>query len=67
MCTQWLRHDVTAGSDINDQLINITRRIHRLNVANAPRLNYRCLATWQASELFQHLCGKLCQIGLLSL
>jgi len=31
-CTQWLRCDATADSGINDQLINITALIHRLDV-----------------------------------
>jgi len=30
--TQRLRHDVTAGSDINDQLINIKAITHGLKV-----------------------------------
>jgi len=31
-CTQWLRHDATSDSGINDQLINITALIRGLNV-----------------------------------
>jgi len=31
-CTQWLRRDVAAGTDINEQLINVTALIRGLNV-----------------------------------
>jgi len=31
-CTQWFRCDVTAGSDINDQLINNAVLVNKLNV-----------------------------------
>jgi len=36
-CTRWLRYDATTDSGMNDQLINITAIIHKLDVFSAHK------------------------------
>jgi len=64
-CTQWLRHDATSDSGINDQLINITALIRGLNVFWAYQSAILLSAIFSVNILYYKIInshGPLCGI-----